>query len=68
MLTTTPIWASCLSFTFYSMERVQFQQEQMLHELKDLVEKSIFTEVRVVNLRGVFCRNDGEYSQKSKKL
>ena len=35
------------------MERVQFQQEQMLHELKDLVEKGLFTEVRIVKLRGV---------------
>jgi U3 small nucleolar RNA-associated protein 6 len=25
------------------MERVQFQQEQMLDELKDLVEKKVFT-------------------------
>jgi len=27
------------------MERVHFQQEQMLDELKDLVEKNLFTEV-----------------------
>lgn len=27
------------------MERVHFQQEQMLEELKDLVEKNLFTEV-----------------------
>jgi hypothetical protein len=27
------------------MERVQFQQEQMLEELKDLVDKGLFTEV-----------------------
>jgi len=27
------------------MERVQYQQEQMLNELKDLVEKNLFTEV-----------------------
>ncbi|KAF8813669.1 hypothetical protein BYT27DRAFT_7180422 [Phlegmacium glaucopus] len=29
------------------MERVQFQQEQMLNELKDLVEKSLFTEKEI---------------------
>jgi hypothetical protein len=28
-----------------TMERVHFQQEQMLEELKDLVEKNLFTEV-----------------------
>ena len=28
-----------------TMERVHFQQEQMLDELKDLVEKNLFTEV-----------------------
>jgi U3 small nucleolar RNA-associated protein 6 len=39
------------------MERVQFQQEQMLHELKDLVEKSLFTEVRIVKVeRGFFSQ------------
>jgi U3 small nucleolar RNA-associated protein 6 len=49
------------------MERVQFQQEQMLHELKDLVEKSLFTEVRIVKLKGgrVFLKN--WYRRKSKK-
>ncbi|KAF5371580.1 hypothetical protein D9758_003433 [Tetrapyrgos nigripes] len=31
----------CFSFT--AMERVQFEQEQMLDELKDLVEKKLFT-------------------------
>ena len=39
----------------------------MLHELKDLVEKSLFTEVRIVKLRGgVFLKN--WYRKKSKKL
>ena len=28
------------------MERVHYQQEQMLDELKDLVDKGLFTEVR----------------------
>jgi hypothetical protein len=41
------------------MERVQFQQEQMLHELKDLVEKGLFTEVRIVKLRRKFFSRTG---------
>jgi hypothetical protein len=32
------------------MERVHYQQEQMLDELKDLVERGLFTEVRTVAL------------------
>lgn len=35
------------------MERVHFQQEQMLDELKDLVEKNLFTEVW--HSRGYSC-------------
>jgi len=49
------------------MERVQFQQEQMLNELKDLVEKSLFTEVCVVNLQRrmterIVCRKKSKKS------
>ena len=48
------------------MERVQFQQEQMLHELKDLVEKGLFTEVRVVKLGGFsFSRTGIERNQRN---
>jgi hypothetical protein len=49
------------------MERVHFQQEQMLHELKDLVEKGLFTEVWLVKLGGFFSLKDW-YRKKSKKL
>lgn len=51
------------------MERVHFQQEQMLHELKDLVEKNLFTEVRLVKLEGedFFSRTGIERNQRNYK-
>ena len=33
----------------YTMERVQFQQEQMLAELKDLEQKGLFSQVCMIN-------------------
>jgi hypothetical protein len=35
------------SFFKETMERVQYEQEQMVPELKDLVQRGIFTVVRV---------------------
>ena len=37
------------------MERVHFQQEQMLDELRDLVEKGLFTDVRFKGYRLNAC-------------